>query len=103
LTFACPKGIDIEKKFRALNVERMSLGELCPWGERETYLYAKESYMVKNILKLLRGSEFDKPIKELLLEIKFDRKLQRAARNEEGADEEDIDLEDCDYLNFKEG
>ncbi len=71
--------------------------------DRETYIYAKENYMVKNILKLLRGSEFDKPIKELLLEIKFDRKLQRDARNEEGADEEDVDPEDWDYRNFKDG
>ena len=100
---AFPKGIDISKKFRALNVERMELGELCPKEDRETYLYAKESYMVKNILKLLRGSEYDKPIKDLLMEIKFDRKLKRAALNEGGVDEEDIDLEDWDYRNFKDG
>ncbi len=81
----------------------MSLGELCPLEDRETYLYAKENYMVKNILKLLRGSEYDKPIKDLLLEIKFDRKLKRAALNEEIVDEEDIDLEDWDYRNFKDG
>ena len=102
-TTAFPKGIDISKKFRALNVERMELGELCPKEDRETYLYAKESYMVKNILKLLRGSEYDKPIKDLLMEIKFDRKLKRAALNEGGVDEEDIDLEDWDYRNFKDG
>jgi hypothetical protein len=71
--------------------------------DRETYLYAKENYMVKNILKLVRGSEYDKPIKDSLLEAKFDRKLKRAALNEDGADEEDIDLEDRDYRNFKDG
>jgi hypothetical protein len=100
---AFPKVIDIAKNFRSINVERMALLELCPLEDKETYLYAKESYMVKNILKLLRGSEFDTPIKELLLDIKFDRKLQRATGNEEGADEEDVDREDWDYRNFKDG
>ncbi len=42
-------------------------------------------------------------IKDLLMEIKFDRKLKRAALNGDGVDEEDIDLEDWDYRNFKDG
>ena len=51
----------------------------------------------------MRESEYDKSIKDLLMEIKFDRKLKRAALNEGGVDEEDIDLEDWDYRNFKDG
>jgi len=102
---AFPKGIDIVKKLRALNVERMDLGELCPPEDRDTYLHAQEKYMVKMIMRLLAGGEFDKPIKDLLLEIKFERKIERAGRpvNEDEVDEEDIDIEDWDYRNFKEG
>ena len=61
--------------------------------------------MVKMIMRLLAGGEFDKPIKDLLLEIKFERKIERAGRpvNEDEVDEEDIDIEDWDYRNFKEG
>jgi hypothetical protein len=53
--------------------------------------------MVKMIMKLLTGGEFDKPIKDLLLEIKFKRtsKIERAGRppNEDDIDEEDIDID----------
>ena len=102
---AFPKGIDIVKKLRALNVERMDLSELCPPEDRDTYLHAQEKYMVKMIMRLLAGGEFDKPIKDLLLEIKFERKIERAGRpvQEDDLDEEDIDIEDWDYRNFKEG
>ncbi len=49
--------------------------------------------MIKMIMGLLAGGEFDKPIKDLLLEIKFERKIERAGRtvNEDEVDEEDID------------
>jgi hypothetical protein len=58
-----------------------------------TYLHAQEKYMIKMIMGLLAGGEFDKPIKDLLLEIKFERKIERAGRtvNEDEVDEEDID------------
>ncbi len=44
-------------------------------------------------------------ITTLLLEIKFERKIERAGRpvSEDDIDEEDIDIEDWDYRNFKEG
>jgi hypothetical protein len=78
---AFPKGIEIVKKLHnTLNVERMDLSELCPPEDRDIYLHAQEKYMVKMIIKLLAGGEFNKPNKDLLL-----------------------DIEDWDYRNFKEG
>ncbi len=74
----------------------MDLSELCLPEDRDTYLHAQEKYMVKMIMRLLARGEFDKPIKDLLLEIKFERKIERAGRpvNEDEIDEEDIDIED---------
>jgi hypothetical protein len=57
------KGINTVKKLRALNVERMDLKALCPPEDQVTYLHAQEKHMVKMIMKLLAGGEFDKPIK----------------------------------------
>jgi hypothetical protein len=53
----------------------------------------------------LAGGEFDKPIKDLLLEIKFERKIERAGRpfNEDDIDDEVIDIEDWDYRNLRKG
>jgi hypothetical protein len=102
-SLAFPKGVNIANKLRALNVERMALGLLCPDEDRETYLYAKENYMVKNILKLLREGEYELPITQLLNDIRVDRKLERGGQNANRDDEEDVDLEDWDYRNFKEG
>ncbi len=64
------KGIDTVEKLRALNVERMDLSELCPPEDQVAYLHAQEKYMVKMIMRLLAGGEFDKSIKDLLLELK---------------------------------
>ncbi len=79
----------------------MDLRELCHPEDRVTFLHAQEKYMVKMITRLLAGGEFDKPIKDLLLEIKFERKIERAGRpvNEDDIDEKDIDIEDRDYRN----
>jgi hypothetical protein len=95
-SLAFPKGVNIANKLRALNVERMALGLLCPDEDRETYLYAKESYMVKNILKLLREGEYELPITQLLNDIRVDMKLARGGQNGNRDDEEDVDLEDWD-------
>jgi hypothetical protein len=95
-SLAFPKGVNIANKLRALNVERMVLGLLCPDEDRETYLYANESYMVKNILKLLREGEYELPITQLLNDIRVDRKLERGGQNANRDDEEDVDLEDWD-------
>ena len=64
------RGINTVKKLRALNVERMDSSELCPPEDRVAYLHAQEKYVVKMIMRLLAGGEFDKPIKDLLLELK---------------------------------
>ena len=91
---AFPKGIDIVKKLRALNVERLDPGELCPPEDQKTYLHAQENYMVKMIMRLKAGGELDKLIKDLLLEINFEHKIERAGKpvNKDDPDEEDIDI-----------
>jgi hypothetical protein len=69
------KGIDIEVKLRQMKQEWNEIVEMCPLENRETYQYAKESEHVTICLKHLRHSEYDQAVKELLNEIKFDRKL----------------------------
>jgi hypothetical protein len=75
---------------------------MCPAENRVSYQYGKESELVKICLKHLRHSEFDQSIKELLNEIKFDLKLQRAIAGD-GGDDEDVNIEDWEYRNYKDG
>ncbi len=53
---------------------------LCPEENRGTYQYAKETELVKICLMHLRHTEYDLSIKELLNDIKYDRKLAMMAR-----------------------
>jgi hypothetical protein len=78
------KGIDTVKMLRALNVEQMDLSELCPPEDRVAYLHAQEKYTVKMIMRLLTGGEFDKPIKDLSLELKSlrEHKLELLGRRQ---------------------
>ena len=96
------KGIDIESKLRQMKQEWTELVQMCPAENRVSYQYGKESELVKICLKHLRHSEFDQSIKELLNEIKFDRKLQRAIAGD-GAEDEDANIEDWEYRNYKDG
>jgi hypothetical protein len=59
--------------------------------------------VVKICLKHLRHTEFDLSIKELLNEIKFDRKLARTVGGDGGADDDDANMEDWEYRNYKDG
>ena len=95
-------GIDVESKLRQMKQEWTELVQMCPAENRDSYQYGKESELVKICLKHLRHSEFDQSIKELLNEIKFDRKLKRAIDGE-GADDEDANIEDWEYRNYKDG
>jgi hypothetical protein len=97
-----PKGIDIEAKLRQLFREWQELVLLCPEENKETYKYAKESELVKICLKHLRHTEYDQTIKELLNDIKFDRKLARAMAGGNVEDAEDDNLEDWEYRNYKD-
>ena len=97
------KGIDIEVKLREMKQEWTEIVQMCPAENRATYQYGKESELVKICLKHLRHSEFDQAIKELLNEIKFDRKLARAVRGDGGGDDEDANIEDWEYRNYKDG
>jgi hypothetical protein len=58
--------------------------------------------IVEICLKHLRHSEFDQAIKELLNEIKFDRKLERAIASD-GADGDKANVEDWEYRNYMDG
>jgi hypothetical protein len=82
--------------------EWTELVEMCPAENRESYSYAKESELVKICLKHLKHTEYDNAIKELLNEIKFDRKLARAVGGDDG-DEDDANEEDWEYRNYKDG
>jgi hypothetical protein len=97
------KGIDIEVKLREMKQEWTEIVQMCPAENRATYQYGKESELVKICLKHLRHSEFDQAVKELLNEIKFDRKLARAVRGDGGGDDEDANIEDWEYRNYKDG
>jgi hypothetical protein len=97
------RGIDIEAKLRQMKQEWTELVQMCPTENRATYQYAKECELVKICLKHLRHTEFDLSIKELLNEIKFDRKLARAVGGGGGADDDDANMEDWEYRNYKDG
>ncbi len=97
-----PKGIDIEAKLRQLYKEWQELVQLCPEENKATYQYAKESELVKVCLKHLRHSEYDQTIKELLNDIKFDRKLARAMAGGNADDLDDANMEDWEYRNYKD-
>jgi hypothetical protein len=96
------KGIDIEAKLRQMKQEWTEIVEMCPLENRDTYQYAKESELVKICLKHLRHSEYDQAVKELLNEIKFDRKLERAI-NGDGADDEEANVEDGNIATTRMG
>ncbi len=89
-----PKGIDIEAKLRQLYKEWQELLQLCPEENKATYQYAKESELVKICLKYLRHTDYDQTIKELLNDIKFDRKLARAMAGGNAEDIDDANMED---------
>jgi hypothetical protein len=97
-----PKGIDIEAKLRQLYKEWQELLQLCPEENKATYQYAKESELVKICLKHLRHTEYDQTIKELLNDIKFDRKLARAMAGGNAEDMDDANMEDWEYRNYKD-
>jgi hypothetical protein len=97
-----PKGVDIEAKLRQLFREWQELVLLCPEENKATYKYAKESELVKICLKHLKHTEYDATIKELLNDIKFDRKLARAMAGGNAEDAEDDNLEDWEYRNYKD-
>ena len=97
------KGVDIEAKLRQMKQEWTEIVQMCPAENRATYQYAKESELVKICLKHLRHTEYDQAIKELLNEIKFDRKLARAIAGDNGGDDEEANVEDWEYRNYKDG
>ena len=75
---------------------------MCPTENRATYQYSKESELVKICLKHLGHTEYDPAIKELLNEIKFDRKLARAV-GDGRVDDDEANVEDWEYRNYKDG
>ena len=97
-----PKGIDIEAKLRQLFREWQELALLCPEENKANYKYAKESELVKICLKHLKHTEYDQTVKELLIDVKFDRKLARAMAGGNVEDAEDDNLEDWEYRNYKD-
>ena len=102
---AFPKGIDIEAKLRELHAEWVKLKEMCPEIDRATYEYGKESTLVKIIMKHLQHTEYARPMKDLLLEIKLQRQLVRAVKNgdDDDGNRSDEDIEDWEYRNYKDG
>jgi hypothetical protein len=100
-----PKGIDIEAKLRELHAEWIKLKEICPEEDRASYEYGKESTLVKIIMKHLQHTEYARSVKDLLLEIKLQRQLVRAVRNNEvdNGNQSDDDIEDWEYRNYKDG
>ena len=96
------RGIDIEAKLRQMKQEWAELAQMCPPENRDTYQYSKESELVKICLKHLRHTEYDQAIKELLNEIKFDRKLARAV-GDGRIDDDEAKVEEWEYRNYKDG
>ncbi len=96
------KGIDIEAKLRQMNKEWTELVQMCPAENRAEYKYGKESELVKICIKPLKPTEYDVAVRELLNDIKFDRKLVRAVSGDEGNDEE-FNVEDWEHRNYKDG
>jgi hypothetical protein len=69
-------GINMDKKLRELAAEKRNLSSMCPEAKRGEYEFAKESTLVKIVLKYLRGTEFHETAKKLLSEIKVLKKAQ---------------------------
>jgi hypothetical protein len=69
-------GVNIDKKLREMAAERRNLTTMCPEAKRDEYEFAKESTLVKIVLKHLRGTEFHDTAKKLLSEIKVLKKAQ---------------------------
>ena len=68
--------INMDKKLREMAAKRRNLTVMCPEAKRKDYSFAKESTLVKLVLKHLRGTEFHETAKKLLSEIKVLKKAQ---------------------------
>ncbi len=82
--------------------EWQELIQLCPEENRVNYQHAKECGLVKVCLLNLRHSEYDMAAKELLIDIKSDRKLARVAAGEDAVDLDEANLEDWEFRNYKD-
>ena len=103
---AFPTGIDIESKLRQLKKESMALRKMCPIENRDTYEYGQEKTLVKIIMKHLQSTEYKLPLKELMLEMKMERMVDRKARLGVNATREELeaeaDVDDWEYRNYKD-
>ena len=99
-----PKGIDIEAKMRQLRQESMALRKMCPAENRDTYEYGKEKTLVKIIMKHIQVTEYKHPLKELMLEMKLERMVNRRANAgaNQAVVDDDADVDDWEYRNYKD-
>lgn len=100
---AFPKGVDIEVKLRQIKSEWIELTRMCPVEDRSTYEYAKERTMVKVIMKHIQQTEYARPLKELLQEMKVERMVKRKIEGGgEQGDVDEIDIDDWEHRNYKD-
>ena len=100
---AFPKGVDIEVKLRQIKSEWIELTRMCPVEDRSTYEHAKERTMVKVIMKHIQQTEYARPLKELLQEMKVERMVKRKIEGGgEQGDVDEIDIDDWEHRNYKD-
>ena len=100
---AFPKGINMEDKLDRLKAEWVQLTLMCPAEHRAEYEYAKESYLVKMVVKHITNTEYYPAYEQLLNKIEVARIAKRAVGNDNLLDAEEIDREDWEQRNYQDG
>jgi hypothetical protein len=77
---------------------------MCPAEHRAEYEYAKESYLVKMVVKhITNNTEYYPTYEQLLNKIEVARIAKRAVGNGNLLDSEEIDREDWEQRNYQDG
>ena len=71
-----PPGVDMAVKLRQLSSERRKLYKLCPIDKRTEYEYGKETTLVKIVLDNLYGTEWEKPCKDLVRDVRLQLQIK---------------------------
>jgi hypothetical protein len=96
------KGL-IWRRLARLKAEWVQLTLMCPVEHRAEYEYAKESYLVKMVAKHITNTEYYPAYEQLLQKIEVTRIAKRVAGNGNLLESEDVDREDWEQQNYKDG
>ena len=100
---AFPKGVNMEDKLDRLKAEWVQLTLMCPAEHRAEYEYAKESYLVKMVVKHITNTEYYPAYEQLLNKIEVARIAKRAVGNGNLLESEEVDREDWEQRNYQDG